>query len=272
MQIIQHAKRIYFNPLSEKALISLENRNTSGIYSLICKVNNKIYVGSSINLSNRLLDYMQPAYLAQSTNRPILRALVKFGLINFYFIVLETCHKTDVLRREQYWLDFLGPEYNISPTAGSTLGVPLSKEARAKLRSTRLGKTHTLETRRLMSETRRGPNNPMFGKSPSALLGVPMPLQGEETRALLSAALKGPEGPLSRIPRPAEVIHVMRVNHPHTKAVYQYTQDKKEFIAKYDSIRQAAELTGISRNYISLCIKQEKLAHGKWFFSSTPLV
>jgi len=261
MQIIQHAKRIYFNPLTEKAIISLENRNTSGVYSLICKVNNKIYVGSSINLSNRLLDYMQPAYLAQRTNRPILRALVKYGLINFYFIVLETCHRTEVLQREQYWLDLLGPEYNLSPTAGSTLGVPLSKETKAKLRAAHLGKTRSPETRKLMSETRRGPKNPNFGKSPS-----------EETRALLSAALKGPEGPLSGIPRPAEVIHLMRVNHPHTKAVYQYTQDKKEFIAKYNSIRQAAELTGISRGYLTRCLNQGILAHGKWFFSLTPLV
>jgi hypothetical protein len=50
-----------------------------------------------------------------------------------------------------------------------------------------LGKTHTLETRRLMSETRRGPNNPMFGKSPSALLGVPMPLQGGPVRRTYAA-------------------------------------------------------------------------------------
>ena len=49
----------------------------------------------------------------------------------------------------------------------------------------------------------------------------------------------------------------MRVNHPHTRPVLQYTLDKVNLIAKYDSIRQAAKLTGISRN---LCIKQGKLS------------
>jgi len=72
MQIIHHAKRVYFSPLSKKALISIENRGSSGVYALICRVTNKNYVGGSVNLAHSLLDYMQPAYLAQHTNRPIL--------------------------------------------------------------------------------------------------------------------------------------------------------------------------------------------------------
>jgi group I intron endonuclease len=260
MTIIYHAKRVYLSPLSEKKAIILENRNSSGVYALICRVNNKFYIGSSINLTNRLLDYMQPAYLAQQTNRPILRAIIKYGLMNMIFVVLETCYMTDTLQREQYWLDLLEPEYNISPKAGSTLGVTLSEETKAKLRFAHLGKTHTLETRLHMSETRRGPNNPMFGKSPS-----------EETRALLSTILKGPNGPLSGIPRPAEVISLMRTNHPHTKALFQYNSDQTTLVAKYDSIRQAAKLSGISRDYISKCLKTGALAHGKWYFSSTLL-
>lgn len=260
MSILLYAKRIYFDPASENYLISLENRDQVGVYALICKITQKFYIGSSVYLGCRMLDYMQPAYLAKRANSPVTRAIIKYGLNNFCFIVLETCELKDVLKIEQYWLDFLKPEYNLSPTAGSTLGVILSEETKNQISIARLGKTHTMETRQLMSDTRRGPNNPMFGKSHS-----------EETKTLLSAALKGPKGPLSGIQRPAEVLHLMRVNHPHTKAVYQYTQDQKEFIAKYDSIRQAAELTGISRVYISKCIKTGILAHGKWFFSLTPL-
>jgi hypothetical protein len=81
MRIIHHAKRIYFNPSSEKALISLENLNQVGVYALICKASNKTYIGSSVYLGARLLDYMQPAYLAQLVNRPILKALRKYGVI-----------------------------------------------------------------------------------------------------------------------------------------------------------------------------------------------
>ncbi|RGB21507.1 GIY-YIG endonuclease [Rhizophagus diaphanus] len=260
MRVLIYAKRIYFNPSSEKHVISFENFKQAGVYALVCKVSNKIYIGSSVYLGDRLLDYMQPAYLGVRASSPVIRAIVKYGYINFCFVILETCLPELVLEREQFWLDFLKPEYNLSPTAGSTLGVSLSEASKTKISLARLGKTHTLETRQLMSETRRGPNNPMFGKSTS-----------EETKALLSTAFKGPNGPLSGIPRPEEVLHLMRVNHPHTKAVFQYTQDKKELIAKYDSIRQAAEITGISRNYISKCIKDGILAHGKWVFSLTSL-
>src|SRR5436305_415994 len=115
MFIVHHAKRIYLSPLSEKLDISLENRGSSGVYALICKVNNKFYVGSSVYLANRLLDYMQPAYLGSRPNSPLVKAIIKYGYINFYFTVLETCKPYEVLEREQYWLDLISPEYNLSP-------------------------------------------------------------------------------------------------------------------------------------------------------------
>lgn len=79
---------------------------------------NKKYIGSSINLGPRLLDYMQPAYLDSRASSPVIRAIVKYGYSKFCFIILETCLLELVLEREQFWLIFLKPEYNISPTAG----------------------------------------------------------------------------------------------------------------------------------------------------------
>jgi hypothetical protein len=51
------------------------------------------------------------------------------------------------VKREQYYIDLLKPEYNILPTAGSWLGNKHSDESRVKLAAARLGKTHSLETR-----------------------------------------------------------------------------------------------------------------------------
>jgi len=178
MSILLYAKRIYFSPHTDKLVISLENLNQAGVYALICMETNKVYIGSSIKLGARLLDYMQPAYLGSRPNSPLIRAIIKYGYINFCFTVLETCKPYEVLEREQYWLDLISPEYNLSPTAGSTLGVALSEETKAKIGAARKGQTHSLETCLLMSETRKGSNNPMFGKNPS-----------EETRAKMSAAL-----------------------------------------------------------------------------------
>jgi len=222
-------------------------------------VTNKVYIGSSIKLGARFLDYMQPAYLGSRPNSPLIKAIIKYGYINFCLTVLETCNPYEVLEREQYWLDLISPEYNLSPSAGSTLGVTLSKETRDKIRVAHLGKTLTLETRRLMSETRKGSNAYWNSKTHS-----------EETKAKMSAAKQGALNPQYGKTRPAETVALMRVNHPHTKTPRRgYASDQITFIAKYDSIRQAAKLTGISTGYLTPCLNQGKLAHGKWFFSYT---
>ena len=67
--------------------------------------------------------------------------------------------------------------------------------------------------------------------------------------------------------RSAKTVDLMRVNHSHTKLVFQYAYDQITFIDKYDSIRQAVKLTGISRGYLCRCISEGTLVHGKWFFS-----
>jgi hypothetical protein len=53
---------------------------------------------------------MQPAYLARRENSPVTRAILKYGLQNFCFIVLETCELEHTLVREQYWIDLLKPD------------------------------------------------------------------------------------------------------------------------------------------------------------------
>jgi len=109
----------------------------------------------------------------------------------------------------------------------------------------------------------------MFGKTaPGTHLGgsrwsAASPIS-EETKIQISLALKGPNGPLSGVPRSPETIKLMRANHPHAKRVYQYDLDRLTLIWRFDSIRQAAELTKCSIGYRKRCIKQNKAAHGNF--------
>ena len=80
-----------------------------------------MYVGSSVNISVRLYTYYSLGSLVKS-NRPIDRSLLKHGFSNFKLEILEYCGIADLLKREQYYMDILKPEYNIVETAGSTLG------------------------------------------------------------------------------------------------------------------------------------------------------
>lgn len=68
------------------------------------------------------------------SNRPIDRSLLKHGFSNFRLEILEYCDIADLLKREQYYMDILKPEYNIVETAGSTLGYKHTPESLAKMR------------------------------------------------------------------------------------------------------------------------------------------
>jgi len=71
--------------------------------------------------------------------------------------------------------------------------------------------------------------------------------------------------------RPIEIVEKMRKNHSRSKIVYEYKADKITLIAKYDSLRQAQEVSGLSREYIARCIKTGKLAHNSSWYSFTEL-
>ncbi len=50
------------------------------------------------------------------------RALLKYGYSNFSFSILEYCDKEMVIKREQYFIDLIKPEYNLLKIAGSSAG------------------------------------------------------------------------------------------------------------------------------------------------------
>lgn len=111
----------YDNADVEKIKIFSDNRKKIGVYRLINKLNGKIYIGSSSNLSVRFYTYYSLRYLAKN-NRPMERALLKYGFSNFSLEILEYCNLENYIKREQYYLDYLKPDYNIVKLAGSTLG------------------------------------------------------------------------------------------------------------------------------------------------------
>ena len=97
-----------------------------------------------------MLEYFNINYLERKKCMPICRALLKYGYSKFSLEILEYCQPSEVISREQYFIDFLQPEYNILKTAGSSLGYKHDEKARAK-----------------MSTSKKGKNHPMFGKTPN---------------------------------------------------------------------------------------------------------
>ena len=160
--------KIYNNMLDDKSLIVSEFNKKSGIYLLHNLVNGKQYVGSSIDLKRRLYSYYSPSKLIDG--RYISNSIMKYGHNNFTVLILELVEpsdhiKTDLLSREQYYIDLLKPVLNLNPTAGSSLGFKHSDETKALLASLRMGKSLSEETKQLLSELFSGELNPFWGKT-----------------------------------------------------------------------------------------------------------
>ena len=111
-------------------------------------INNKSYVGSSINLGRRFKKYYNYSHISKiKRNFPIHSALLKYGYSSFKLEILEYCESSILIKREQYYLDNLKLEYNVLKIAGSMLGFKHSEYTKKLFRITRLG--------RLCSETTR---------------------------------------------------------------------------------------------------------------------
>jgi group I intron endonuclease len=102
----------------------------SGVYKILNRVTNKIYVGSSINIFSRWKKHKTDLVYNRHGNIHLQRSWNKYGESNFAFSIIENC--SNFLEREQYYLDtllyaqdyisgvsdkFKEVGYNISPIA-----------------------------------------------------------------------------------------------------------------------------------------------------------
>lgn len=73
-----------------------------GIYKITNKLNNKIYIGQSIDITRRWWEHKHD----NRSNSLIHLAITKYGEENFTFEVIEECSQDQLNEREQYWIEF----------------------------------------------------------------------------------------------------------------------------------------------------------------------
>ena len=130
----------------------------SGIYSITNILNRHRYIGSTNNFKRRLTRHRSELRKNHHHSQYLQRAFNKYGEVHFQVEILEKCepiHDT-LLMIEQKYLD-LKPEYNISEVADrpARTNVVVSDETRMKLRLANLGKKHSEESRKKMSEAQK---------------------------------------------------------------------------------------------------------------------
>lgn len=88
----------------------------TGIYKITNLINNKIYIGQSIDIEKR---WEEHKYYSSDEHTAIQSAFKKYGISNFSFEVIEKCSKNKLDEREIYWIayyDSYNNGYNL--TAG----------------------------------------------------------------------------------------------------------------------------------------------------------
>ena len=129
----------------------------SVIYKILNKVTNKYYVGSAICWITRKKRHKYLLRHSKHVNTHLQNSWNKHGEDNFEFLIVEDVQDPkNLLIREQYYLDLNVDGFNICRTAGNCLGRICSEVTRDKIAAGQIGRTHSVETKKLMRAAKLG--------------------------------------------------------------------------------------------------------------------
>ena len=123
-----------------------------GIYKITNKLNNKVYIGSTVNLKNREQRHFKNLKDGTHHSKKLQNAYFKYVENFFLFEAIESYDKIEndlLIEREQYWINFYDSYkkgYNSRPKAENNYG-----------------HKHSEETKKILSEKNAGKNNAMYG-------------------------------------------------------------------------------------------------------------
>lgn len=131
-------------------------KGKSGIYMWTNKLNGKKYVGSSVDLRRRLLEYYNVNRLLNEKSMPIYVALLKYGYHNFSFTVLDICDIDSLMSREKHFFEVYSPEYNILKTPGSPDRGSGWKHSEATIENMRVAASKTFKSPEFLTKLSKG--------------------------------------------------------------------------------------------------------------------
>jgi hypothetical protein len=139
------------DPFNNRLKIAEYAKGAKGVYYFYVESQNIGYIGSSINLYNRVCSYFMPSILTRS-DRKVLRYFNNYGFTNVkltLFIMEQTSSWEQIIELEQYFIDTLSPLHSVhnlnvdlvvcTECNGGNKGyhTPMSPEARDLLRKFR---------------------------------------------------------------------------------------------------------------------------------------
>lgn len=161
--------KVYTSLKENKADILKEQKDKSGVYCLVNKINGHTYIGSSINIASRMKNYINNTFLKskKNNNMPITKALLKYGQSNFSLLILEYAKAEVLTIRETFYIMTFLPYYNVLKQGYSSLGYKHTEETKKLLSELGKNRVHSNKTKALISRALTGENNPFYNKNHS---------------------------------------------------------------------------------------------------------
>jgi len=249
------------------------NKNESGIYQIVNKINGKQYIGSAINIKLRWVDHKKRLRRGTHHCKHLQNAWKKYGEGCFEFSILECCEQSLLIPREQFFIDVLHPEYNTARIAGSTLGVACLEKTKKAVGKANKNRIITKEYRQKMSQALKGRiiSDEHKNKISRSQTGK---TKNDITKKKISDGLKKYYEKNKQPSRPRTEEIKQKVSEglrayfsnggkvANMRCIKQYSKDGS-FIAEYESIAEAARILGISPGNIpSTCRGKHKSAGG----------
>lgn len=225
-----------------------------GIYMIRNKINNKIYIGQSIDVLSRLKNHKDNLNKNRHINFHLQNSWNKYGESNFEFKPILECEQKELNMYEQYFIfnfesynDLFGYNQNYGGNSGM---MPL--ETKSKISQSMqgeknpfYGKTHSDEVKRKLKEINTGENNPRYGVN-----GENHPMYGkhhsEESKQKISEKLTG--------------THYQKEGkkNPNSKIIYCI-----ELGRVFYGIKSAGRELGIAPQSITACVNKRRKSAGK---------
>ena len=203
-----------------------------GIYMIKNKVNNKVYIGKSVDINVRLRNHK--SYLNNNIhiNKHLQHAWNKYGKENFDFLIVEECAHSDLNDKEVYYIQMYksyDDRHGYNLTFGGD-GCAATDEIRMKMRIAAKNRPPVSdEVRKKQSERVSGEKNYFYG----------MRLCGEQNGFYGDHRFAGE-------------------NHPRCRAVYCFELDEYFWGAK-----EAEDKYGVHKADIAKCCKGKAKSAGK---------
>ena len=264
-----------------------------GIYKITNKINNKCYIGQSIDINRRWLEHKNPNNWDRKSI--LYDAFKKYDIENFSFEIIEECAQEELNEKEKYWIQYYNSYYN---GYNSTLGgdgtflydykklvdLYLIHKSTKKVAEIADCHTHTVEnalkTFNINAEGKKE-KRPIKQIDPNTLkviniydsIGEAAKALGKKSNGQISNALNGitnsAYGYLWKdIDFDETTLKPIKIKK-YKKEICQIDKDTNKIIKVYESAQAACKELGISASNLSKVLSKERNTAGgfKWKYT-----